>query len=138
MRGFSSDPHQRFIRHRDDTGVNATGLSRVALAFLIIGVLIGGVALGRVVTAFDPTTSPTPSAMPSPSSTGTVNGQPDSDVVGEDIRRLPRYPGSIRTEYEVIVDESYRLTITEFMVDAPLELRETDANELLTALPSRA
>lgn len=101
--------------------VNAIGLSRVALAFLIIGVLVGGVALGRAVTALNPITSPTSSAMPSPTSSGSVIGLPDSDVAGEDIRRLPRYPGSVRTEYEVSIDDRYRLTITEFMVDAELE-----------------
>lgn len=120
MRGFSSEPHRPFTRGLQVVSVNANGLSRVALASLIMGVLVGGVALGRIVTAYNPAASPSASAIPTPTTTGAAIGLGD-DVAGEDIRRLPRYPGSVRTEYEAIVDERYRLTITEFMVDAPPE-----------------
>ncbi len=109
------------MRGHEDVAVNATGLSRIALAFLILGVLVGGIALGRVVTAITQPVRPMSTATPTPSSSAPAIGLPVSDVPGEDLERLPRYPGSVRTEYEISVDERYRLRITEFMVDAPLE-----------------
>ena len=95
-------------------------LSRAALALVIIVVLIGGVVLGSVVTAVatpSPTLAPTPSARVSPDS----SGLPTADVPGDDLERLPRYPGSVRTEYEISVDDRFRLVATEYLADASLD-----------------
>ncbi|HEX2843796.1 MAG TPA: hypothetical protein VHP64_00970 [Candidatus Limnocylindria bacterium] len=95
-------------------------LSRVALALLIIVVLIGGVVLGSVVTAVatpSPTLSPTPSMSMAPD----ASGLPTADVSGDDLERLPRYPGSVRTEYEISVDDRFRLVATEYLADASMD-----------------
>jgi hypothetical protein len=62
----------------------------------------------------------TPSTVPTPSPTPAVV-LPASDVAGEDIATLPRFPGSVRSDYEVALDERYRLLVTEYLVDAPID-----------------
>ena len=122
MRGFSSDAHPDLIRADDDPVMEGIRLSRAALALLIVGVLIGGIVLGSVVSAVaqrTPSPNPTPSATTVPSSTAGL--LPDADVAGEDLDRLPRYPGSARTEYEVSIDDRFRLTATEYLADATLD-----------------
>ena len=106
--------------------MNGSPLSRGALALLIAGVLIGGFALGSAVTAGPSpanTVQPTPSASPpvSPPVSADVTSFPEADVAGEDLDRLPRYPGSVRTEYEVSVDDRFRLVATEYLGDASLD-----------------
>lgn len=101
--------------------VNSVSLSRAALAVLIIALLIGGAVLGGAVTAFgEARLTPSPSASPSPSATARP-ALPTTDAPGEDIDRLPRYPGSVRTEYEIITDDRYRLTVTEYFADATID-----------------
>lgn len=100
--------------------MDAVRLSRVTLALLIIVVLIGGALVGSVVTAMGlPDATPTPTATPPP--TASEAGIPSSDVTGEDLERLPRYPGSVRTEYEVSIDDRYRLTAVEYFADATID-----------------
>ena len=100
--------------------MDAIRLSRVTLALLIIVVMVGGVLLGSVVTAMVP-----PAATPTPTPTPTVapsdTAMPTADVAGEDLDRLPRYPGSVRTEYEVSIDDRYRLTAVEYFADATID-----------------
>ena len=95
-------------------------LSRAALALVIIVVLIGGVVLGSVVTAVA-TPSPTPALSPSARVSPDSSGLPTADVPGDDLERLPRYPGSVRTEYEISVDGRFRLVATEYLADASLD-----------------
>ena len=95
-------------------------LSRAALALVIIVVLIGGVVLGSVVTAVA-TPSPTPALSPSARVSPDSSGLPTADVPGDDLERLPRYPGSVRTEYEISVDDRFRLVATEYLADAGLD-----------------
>lgn len=100
--------------------MNPATLSRASLALLLIGVLAGGVVLGSAVTALgDDRSSPTPTPTPvaSPSSAE----MPPADVAGEDLARLPRYPGSVRTEYEISRDDRFRLTAVEYVVDDTVE-----------------
>ena len=42
-------------------------------------------------------------------------------VPGEALERLPRYPGSVRTEYEVSIDDRYRLIAVEYFADATVD-----------------
>ena len=100
----------------------AVRLSRAALALLIIGVLVGGVVLGSAVTALVASpASPPATAAPEPSAASSGAGLPRTDVAGEDFVRLPRYPGSVRTEYEVSIDERFRLTAVEYFAEDALD-----------------
>jgi hypothetical protein len=95
-------------------------LSRGALALLVSGLLIGGVVLGSAVTGLTaPDPSPTPAITPSP--TASAAGLPAADVDGEDFPRLPRYPGSVRTEFELSRDEQFVLTAVEYFAEATLD-----------------
>ena len=119
MRAFSSDAHGDLIGTDDDAGVmDAIRLSRVTLALLIIVVMVGGVLLGSAVTAM---VAPTPTPTPTPAATPSDAAIPTDDVAGEDLERLPRYPGSVRTEYEVSIDDRYRLTAVEYFADATID-----------------
>ncbi len=40
------------------------------------------------------------------------------DVAGEDLATLPRYPASVRSDYQVAVEERYRLIVTEYLAAA--------------------
>lgn len=104
--------------------MNSTSLSRTILALLLVSVVIGAVVLGRVVMGVV-TASPAPSASAIPTATPTPAILPAADVDGEDFARLPRYPGSLRTDFRIIVDDGYRLTTTEYLVDADLDAVRT-------------
>lgn len=98
-------------------------MSRTTLAFTILVVMVGGVLLGSLTTriaGIGETPSPTPLVLPSPSASLRPE-LPTADVEGEEIGRLPRYPGSVRSEYEVMLDDRFRLLVTEYLADAPLD-----------------
>jgi hypothetical protein len=121
MRAFSSGAHGDLIGADEDLGVmDAIRLSRLTLALLIIVVMVGGVLLGSVVTAMVPPAA-TPTPTPAPSVAPSDPAMPAADVAGEDLERLPRYPGSVRTEYEVSIDDRYRLTAVEYFADATID-----------------
>lgn len=96
-------------------------IPRATLALLVVAVLAGGVALGSVVTALASRNLPTPTANASPTAAASVAGLPASDVEGEDLPRLPRYSGSVRTEFEVSRDDRFVLTAVEYFADATLD-----------------
>ena len=98
-------------------------ISRTALGLIIIGVMIGGVLLGSLTTRIAGIGQPSvPSASPSPTpSPLAAPNLPASDVDGEELVRLPRYPGSVRSEYQLSVDDRFRLFVTEYLADAPLD-----------------
>ena len=100
--------------------MDAIRLSRVTLALLIIVVMIGGVLLGSAVTAMVAPTS-TPAPTPTPAVTPSGAAIPMDDVAGEDLERLPRYPGSVRTDHEISIDDRYRLTAVEYFADATVD-----------------
>lgn len=105
-------------------GVSSINLSRAGLGLLVAVVLLGGIVLGSTIPTLGDTTNGTPSPTPAAESPGTT-AMPRADVAGEDLARLPRYPGSVRSEYSVSVDDRYRLTAVEFLVDAPLDVVRT-------------
>jgi len=115
----SPGPHRPRGRFGD---MDAIRLSRVTLALLIVVVMIGGVLLGSAVTAI---VSATPTPVPTPAPTAAVSPSgaaiPAVDVAGEDLQRLPRYPGAVRTEFEISVDDRYRLTAVEYFADATVD-----------------
>lgn len=106
-----------------DRPMDQIRMSRAMLAFTIVVVMVGGVLLGSLTTriaGIGDTPTPTPLPLPSPS----VSLRPElptADVEGEEIGRLQRYPGSVRSEYEVMVDDRFRLLVTEYLADAPLD-----------------
>jgi hypothetical protein len=90
------------------------------MALLIVSVLLVGIVLGGALPELGgaaPSMTPAPRVTPSPPATGL----PTSDVPGEDLARLPRYPGSVRSEHEISADDRHRLTATEFMADATID-----------------
>lgn len=103
--------------------VKPINLDRASLALLVVAVLATGLVLGSVLPSLRgsevaSTPGPTPaSAQASPS----ADALPPSDVSGEDIARLPRFPGSVRSEYTVTADERFRLTAAEYLAVAALD-----------------
>jgi hypothetical protein len=95
-------------------------LSRATLALLIGAVLIGGAMLGSVVTSAISRGQPSPSVIPTVSVAPSAAALPRTDVDGDDFERLPRYPGSVRTEFAVSTDDGFRLTAVEYLADADL------------------
>ena len=124
MRGFSSDPHGILIRARQIGTVHTLSLPRATLALLIVAVLLAGVFIGSVLPTLRAEQA---SATPSPTVAATepVESQagelPGADVPGEDLERLPRYPGSVRSEYEASRDDDIGLTALEFLADATVD-----------------
>ena len=91
------------------------------MAMVVAVVLVCGVVLGGVTTsllseepAVSPSATPSPAVSPSASHAAV-------EVPGEDIDRLPRYPGSVRTHHEVARDDLYRLTVTEYSAEAAID-----------------
>lgn len=96
-------------------------IPRATLALLVIVVLGGGVVLGSLVTTMASHDRPTPSASPAPTSAPASAGLPGADVDGEELERLPRYPGSVRTEFEVTRGDRFILTASEYFADASVD-----------------
>jgi hypothetical protein len=106
----------------------SANLTRARLTLLLAGILLCGLLIGGLaaVVAFprpalfggQPIASPTQSPGPSPTALATL---PASDVPGEDLVTLPRYPGSVRSDYEVALDDRYRLIVTEYLAAAGVE-----------------
>ena len=122
MRNLSCRPHRPLIGFGHDIVVQLVKIPRASLALLIAAVLVCGVVLGGVWSSLrgaDPTPGPvaassTPSFTPSPS-VGVA------DVAGEDLERLPRYPGTVRSGYEMVREDRFRLIATEYHVKATVD-----------------
>lgn len=123
MRGFSLNPHALLIGGDDHQRMDPAFISRATLPLVLVAVLVGGVVLGSGVAMFgddQPSALPTPTPWPS-TSPSADDRMPDGDVTGVDLERLPRFPGSVRSEYGVSRDERYRLVAVEFLADATVE-----------------
>ena len=126
MKGFSSGPHALLIVSPQGVTVSKAFTRAVAgfvLGLLLCGLLVGGVAAvmaawGGLPAGLDAPGSPTPAATPSPNPSASL---PSRDVKGADLDALPRFPGSVRSDYEVVTDNSYRLTVTEYLSAADLD-----------------
>lgn len=121
MRAFSSWTHGTFIGAVQNRSVSLMYLSRVGLALMLAILLLGAVVLGSYVSilrdAAARNTEP-------PAPTLTVAAAPPlltlpaADVAGEDFATLPRYPGSIRSAYDVYRDDRFQLNVAEYLVAA--------------------
>lgn len=89
----------------------------LAAALLVVGAVIGFIAGGGTQGNAEGESSPTPVAAAS----RTPSSLPAADVPGEDIARLPRYPGSVRTEFGIDEDDAWRTTSVELLADATLD-----------------
>lgn len=101
--------------------VNAMTLSRASLALLIVGLLVAGVLVGAALPTLlgvGATPIPAPTVLPASPRSAAL---PEADVAGEDLERLPRYPGSVRSEYEASSNDRFRMTSLEFLADATLD-----------------
>jgi hypothetical protein len=91
------------------------------------GILLCGVLLVAVVALASPLLAmlgrePIPSAIPSPTPSATPTALlPTADVAGDDLANLPRFPGSVRSDYEVALDDRYRLIVTEYLADTDID-----------------
>ncbi len=94
-------------------------ISRLAAATLAVALLLGGFAAGRVVTTMQ-LAEPSPRAEGSPTGTGDP-ALPVVDVDGDDLDRLPRYPGAVRTEYEIRDGDGVRTILLEYLVASPVD-----------------
>lgn len=93
-------------------------ISRAVVAVAALALLLGGFAAGSVLTALRPTDL-------QPRSEAGAGGETDfalpvEDVNGNDLARLPRYPGSFRTEYSIRDGEVARRVSIEYLVSAPI------------------
>lgn len=122
MRGFSCRPHRTLIACRDDGCVQLANLPRANLAILVAAVLACGVILGGVAASLplsEP--SPTPAATSSTPSATPSSSMAVDDVAGQDFDRLPRYPESVRSGYDIVREDRFRLTAAEYQADATVE-----------------
>lgn len=95
-------------------------ISRATAALAFVAVLVGGAFLGSMVTTIASREQPSPIATPLPSPAPSAHALPAADVDGEDFERLPRYPDSVRTEFNITSDDHFRLTAVEYFADADL------------------
>jgi hypothetical protein len=122
MRAFSSVAHRRLIRRHEAGVVSSTDLPRIASTLILLAILVTGIVLGGAVLTNGAGATPSPSATPSPwGASPTPRSLPVGDVEGEDLARLPRYPGSVKTQFEVAIDDRYRLTLTEYLASASVD-----------------
>ena len=110
---------------RQDASMDSVRVSRAVLAFAFAAVLVAGALVGSVVTAISSGEQPSPTITRMPTVSPADARLPDADVDGEDFARLPRYPGSVRTEFSISQDDRYRLTAVEYFADADLDAVRT-------------
>jgi len=99
-------------------------ISRLAVTTLVVGALTAGFALGRVVTAMQGAAGAlaTPAALPSNApERSPPRTLPVVDVDGSDFDELPRYPGAVRTGYDVRDDSAASETRVEYLALASVE-----------------
>ena len=87
-------------------------------AALFVGLAVYLASPRLTILGQEPAATPTESPTPSPTATARI---PAADVAGEDLATLPRYPGSVRTDYEIAVDDQYRLIVIEYVAAAEFD-----------------
>jgi hypothetical protein len=104
--------------------VPVTRLLRLAL---VAAVLLGGFAAGRIVTGVQPRLARELAPAGSGPASSTAPGAPDAsdlpdvDVDGEEIAGLPRFPGSVRTDYSHGEEGGWERTEVEYLASATEE-----------------
>lgn len=110
----------------DTCAVRTTSVPPATIALTVGGILLCGLLLGGIVVLAADLMSPNVGVEPSPRLTSSPSPTdtaqlPAEDIAGEDLAALPRFPGSVRTDYEVALDERYRLIVTEYLALADIE-----------------
>lgn len=96
-------------------------VSRIGAAAAIVGLLLGGFAVGRAANEMiQAETVPNPSPSPMDVTGGEIL-LPTIDAEGDDFATLPRYPGSVRTQYVAERRGPFRTVDQEYLVAAPLD-----------------
>jgi hypothetical protein len=98
----------------------------VARGAACLVVLLMLTACAIAAEGFEATPSPTAPARivapPSASATATTEARlPVADAPGEDLDRLPRYPGSIRTAYEISRDAVLRSIVSVYLAEGSVD-----------------
>jgi hypothetical protein len=95
-------------------------VSRAASGLLLAAVLIGGMVIGSALTGWPsramPMSTPPPTLEPP-----RVRRLPASDVPGEDLARLPRFPDAVRTGHSAGLDDLHHLTEVSYLAAAELD-----------------
>jgi hypothetical protein len=104
-------------------GVRSSTVRIALVAGIGVAILVLGIAIGAGVAGIG---QGEPSARASldesfPAATRSPVIPPGSDVAGEDLARLPRYPGAVRTEFSVDEDAGWRTTSVEYLADASMD-----------------
>lgn len=122
MRGFSSSVHLALIASEHREHVNPGNIPRADLAILVAVVLACGVFLGGVAASLrGPELVPGQSSISPTASPRPTASLAAADVPGQEIDRLPRIPGSVRTAHEVIDENGFRLTANEYHVESTVD-----------------
>ena len=102
-------------------------VTRLLRLALVAAVVLGGFAAGRIVTGLQPRlarevaqpgTGPPSTLAPEARYEGDL---PDVDVEGAELAGLPRYPGSVRTDYAQAEEGGWERTEVEYLASATEE-----------------
>jgi hypothetical protein len=88
----------------------------LAVVFVVL-LLFAGYAMGRAYVALAPLLAPS-SPVPTSVAEPTTIPLPTEDVAGNDLPRLPRYPGAIRTEYREFHEDAVPVIHIEYLARA--------------------
>jgi hypothetical protein len=93
----------------------------LAAAVLAVLVIVGGALAGFALAGLSSSVADRPLVDPVLILTPSPAVLPQSDVSGEDLARLPRYPGSWRTEYQQETQGNSLVTDVGYVTDAELD-----------------
>ncbi len=103
--------------YRESERLKRNTIITAVLALLLFTV---GFAAGRVVTTRELAAATPAARIIAPSSLSDGAELPTIDVTGADIEGLPRYPGSVRVEYQNLIVGEFLETEVEYVVAAEL------------------
>lgn len=75
------------------------------IAILVGASLLAGAAIGAALSGLTASDSPTPTPVPTVTDAPPSGAVPVADVEGHDLEQLPRYPGSVRSEFSINQDD---------------------------------
>lgn len=105
------------------------GTTMLVVAVFAFPLILAAFAMGWILSGSEPERVPPQSPPSAPLTTITETAPeeesvPESDVPGEDLAGLPRYPDSVRIEYQRELTEGLTQARTKYVVDAePDEVR---------------
>lgn len=91
----------------------------VGIILLVGASLVAGAAIGAALSGLTAASTPTPA--PTVTDVTPSGAVPTADVDGHDLEQLPRYPGSVRSEFSISQDDRWRTTAIEYLATASLD-----------------